>query len=186
MASDVQICNLALAKIGQTPILALSQNAPRAEKCNAVYSLLRDAELSEHNWKFAVAYSELTVVDEDQDSEYTYSFQLPSDYLKEVKIDSNSLDYRIVGDKLYTDADEISIEYIRQVADSGEFSAPFVDLLAARIAKELAWGITNNRTLSIDLAEDYVIVRRRTTGIDSQQGKPRRMFRNLMNESRRL
>ncbi len=185
MASEAQICSAALAMLGQTPISSLSQNAPRAEKCNAVFSMLRDAELGSHNWKFATVYVDLSRVDETPDFNYDYSYQLPGDFLKLTQPDDNTIEYRIVGDKLYTNADEIGIEYIKQVTDSGSFSVQFTDLLTARIAKELAWGITNNRLLAVDVAENYNIVRRRATGVDSQQGTPRKLFRNRMNEARK-
>jgi len=186
MASDAQICSLALAKLGQLPINSLSQSAPRAEKCNAVYALLRDVELSEHNWDFATKYVLLALVDETPAYGYSYSYQLPSDFLKITRVDDTDLDYRIVGDKLYTNINEIGIEYIRQVTDSGEFSAPFIDLLVARLVKDLSWAMTNSKGMVELAAADYIIIRRKAIGVDSQQGKPRKFYKNKMNDARRL
>ena len=184
MASDSQICSVALNMLGQLPISSLSQNAPRAEKCNAIYETIRDIELASHNWKFATVYVELVIVDETPAFDFDYSFQLPQDFLKLVRTDSNSIKYRIVGDKLYTDDDEMYIEYIARITNPGDFSSPFTELLIARLAKDLAWGVTNNKALSIDLAENYKDVRRKATGIDSQAGTPRKLYRNAMNEAR--
>ena len=185
MASDIQICNLALTMLGQAPISSLSQSVPRAEKCNAVYETLRDVEIASHNWRFATEYVLLTQLDEEPDFGYNNVFQLPNDYAKLIRLDSELVEYRIVGNKLYTDEDEIGLEYVKKVTNAGEFSDFFVDLLAARLAKELAWGITNNRTLSIDMAENYNIVRRRAIGLDSQIGTPRKLYRNKMEEARK-
>jgi len=185
MASDAQICSAALTALGLTPISSLTQNAPRAEKCNAIYEIVRDDELSSHNWKFATKYASLVAVDEDPDFEYSAVYQLPNDFLKVVKINDKDTEYKVVGDKIYTNDSEIDLVYISKVTNSGEFSSQFVSLLIARLAKDLAFGVTNNRTLSQDAAANYMCVRRKATGIDSQQGTPRKLRRNTLAEARR-
>ena len=53
-ASDVNICSRSLQELGEEPISALTDNNKRAEKCNLIYSSVRDNLLSMHPWKFAL------------------------------------------------------------------------------------------------------------------------------------
>ena len=175
MASKVDICNLALVALGQTTIMSIDQKAPRAEKCAAIFDMVRDIELSSHNWKFATKYQTLAQSSTDPSFTYDNSFQLPSDYLKLVSLDSSSIEYKIVGDKLYTNEDEIGLIYIFRETDTANFSSEFIDLLAARIARDLAWSITNNKSTMVAMYESYTITRRRAIAIDSQQGTPNKV-----------
>ena len=50
----VDICNLALTKLGQTIITSLSDDNENARRCNLVYEPKRDELLEKHPWGFAV------------------------------------------------------------------------------------------------------------------------------------
>lgn len=61
MAADsVELCNLALAHLGEAPITALNDGTARANACDRVYELVRDELLRSHRWNFAVARSALS------------------------------------------------------------------------------------------------------------------------------
>ena len=61
MASEVQICNLALAKIGDQQITSLTENSKAGRLCNLVYEPLRDATLRAHPWNFAITRETLAL-----------------------------------------------------------------------------------------------------------------------------
>lgn len=52
--SDVAICNLALTQLGANTIASLAEGTETARKCNAIYTLIRDAALRAHPWNFAI------------------------------------------------------------------------------------------------------------------------------------
>ncbi|NBQ76422.1 MAG: hypothetical protein EBU14_13895, partial [Acetobacteraceae bacterium] len=56
MASEVDICNLALANLGDTATVA-SINPPegsaQSEHCSRFYPIARDTLLEMHNWNFS-------------------------------------------------------------------------------------------------------------------------------------
>jgi hypothetical protein len=54
MASDVDICNLALLRLGtRSSISALTEGSTEANACALVYPIVRDTLLAQHHWGFA-------------------------------------------------------------------------------------------------------------------------------------
>lgn len=88
--TDAEVCNLALAKIGEKGFIdALSDDTEAAEICNVLYATSRDAMLEAHPWPFAT-HRELigllasrSVDDSDVRlrTGWSYTYALPSDML---------------------------------------------------------------------------------------------------------
>ena len=55
MASQVDICNYALAKIGSTPIADLMEDSKEARSCLTIYALVRDEVLQVRPWPSCTA-----------------------------------------------------------------------------------------------------------------------------------
>lgn len=83
MASEVQICNLALSHLGDSSTVASidpPEGSAQAEHCAQFYPIARDSLLEMHPWGFAtvrVALAELA----QQWSEWDHCYQQPSDVL---------------------------------------------------------------------------------------------------------
>lgn len=60
MATEVDIVNRALQKIGATRITSLAQNVKEAREASFLYDIVRDAELRAYNWRFAIRRASLT------------------------------------------------------------------------------------------------------------------------------
>ena len=63
ITSDVDICNLALHKIGHDSIDALTDENDAARHCNALYAVERDMMLAAHPWSFALRRIEYDIED---------------------------------------------------------------------------------------------------------------------------
>ena len=59
MASEVDIANRALQKLGAESIVSLTQDSENARACNLCYEPIRDAELRAHPWNFAIKRASL-------------------------------------------------------------------------------------------------------------------------------
>lgn len=57
--TDIDICNLALGKIGARKITSFADNTQSAELCNRFYDTLRQAELRRNGWKFSITRAKL-------------------------------------------------------------------------------------------------------------------------------
>jgi len=58
---EVTICNLALARLGDSRIAALSDSKPEAEYCTLFYEATRDEVLRGHPWNFATTRAALSL-----------------------------------------------------------------------------------------------------------------------------
>lgn len=155
MASDVSICNLALVGLGCNQISSLTEDSEEARKCNAVYSNLRDQELESFPWSFATKRVQLAQLDVTPIFEFAYAFQIPSDCLRTLNIDTTSYSYRIEEDRMLTSYATPMIKYIARITDANKFTQGFTKLLVARIQLELSFGITGSKTQYDVLQKNY-------------------------------
>jgi len=160
MASEVDICNRALQKLGAERITSLSEDSRNARACNAAYSTVRDALLRAHPWNFAIERAELAADATEPAWGRANAFQLPSDFLRLLpnypEDAVNSTDWQIEGQKIYTDDDApIYIRYIKRTTDTATFDPLFVEALSAKMALELCEEITQSNTKKSDLKDDF-------------------------------
>lgn len=170
--SSVQICNYALTLLGKERINSLSEDSTTARACNAIYELVRDACLSEHEWGFATEYVSLGAPLSDEPLfEYDYQFTLPTDCLRVIK--TNLVDgspWEISNGKLLCDSDSVYVKYIKKEESPSLYSPAFSKYLAARLAEELAFPLTGSRTLELDFHQRAERLRLSGFGQDSVEG----------------
>ena len=113
MPSNVDIANLALSNLGADRILAIDEDSENARKVDAIYIFVRDIVLSAHPWNFAVKRTTLALLTETPEFDFTYAFQLPSDYIRVLDTDIPTGKYKIeAGKKLLSNSSAIKIKYI--------------------------------------------------------------------------
>jgi hypothetical protein len=177
MTSVVSICNLALVRVGHTPITALNEEGKGALACNANYEPCRDATLRAHPWNFAIRRVSLAQLSTTPAYEFAYEYQLPTDFLKIIRTQDEAAsvwsEYRIEEGKLRTNAGTVKIEYIAKITDPNKFDPLFVDVLATRIAAEISTWLTDTSTSTQRLWEVYDAKLREARGVDAQEGTPR-------------
>lgn len=170
MASEVAICNIALSALGSEKITALEEDNARARACNLRYEDIRDATFRAHHWNSLQGYA-LLVVDEDAPIfQWDYSYQLPVDCLKVIRMDYELAKWQVLGRKLYTGESPAKIKYTKRVTDPNEFDV----LLIQAIGQHLAWAIcekiTKDTDLKAQLWRDYLIVLAEARSVDGQEG----------------
>lgn len=160
MASEVEIANRALTKIGASRILSLSDDVEAARSVDSLFSIVRDAELRIRMWKFSITRDSLAALVTTPSWGFDYEYQLPSDCLRVVQVndiypgaslsDYRTMDeseWRIEGRKILTDiAAPLKIRYVSQVTDTGQWDAAFTEAFACRLAAELAERLTQSNT----------------------------------------
>lgn len=82
MASEVDICNLALAHLGDEAVVAAispPDGSAQAAHCARFYPIARDAVLEAHNWRFALRRAALAVVSTTElPDEWAYAYAYPN------------------------------------------------------------------------------------------------------------
>jgi hypothetical protein len=149
MASEIEICNLALLRVGAPEIESLTDNNRQAGVVKKLYPLMRDAVLQGHDWGFARREESLAEI-ENVWQGYSYAYQYPADCLELRYLYNNiapiganiSFDIRqsVDGNSrvvLCNITPAIAI-FTAKSTNSGNYTPMFVDALAARLASELA------------------------------------------------
>jgi len=89
VASEVDICNLALAHLGDRATVS-SINPPegsaQAEHCAHFYPIARDTALESHEWGFATVRGTLALLTDTPPPGWTFVYQQPLDCLNIIKL----------------------------------------------------------------------------------------------------
>lgn len=158
MASQVEICNQALTKLGASRITSLLDNSKQAQTLNAIYEVKRDAELAAAPWSFAIERAKLPASSTAPAFEWAYAYPLPADYLAMVQVGDSFVFYSSGngeqdggplfaiegGQVLSNQASPLSIRYVKRVTTAGSYPALFVEALACRLAAEACEALTQN------------------------------------------
>ncbi|WP_282609468.1 hypothetical protein [Pelagibius sp. Alg239-R121] len=172
MTSRVEICNRALDKLGSAPIVSLQDNVKSARACARMFDGVRDAELREHYWNFAVVRKSLPALEEVPVYGFARQYQLPGDCLKVIEVYPPG-DWKVEGRRVLTDLPApLRISFVQRAADASEFDALFVEALAARLAVELCETLTQSNTKKRMALDDYAQAIRRARRIDAIEGTP--------------
>lgn len=128
--SKVQICNLALLRLGTNPITSFTDGTAAANACSLVYDHCRESLLRRHLWNFATDNVELAADATSPAFKYTYRYPLPSDFIRVKEVYNQGSDFTIDGSSLYTDDPApLKLSYIKDVTDSTKFDSMFVESL---------------------------------------------------------
>jgi hypothetical protein len=156
MASVVDICNLALAHLGDEATVSAidpADGSVQAALCSRFYPIARDTLLAHPAiaWGWAqrrATLAALAVTTEDS----SVAYAVPTDYLRALAVKDCagvSYDYIIEGQAdnarvLYTSLDPAYLLYIARVTDPEAFSPGFVSTLSWLLASYLAGPITKD------------------------------------------
>jgi hypothetical protein len=171
MASVVDICNIALQKLGASRIVSLTQDTENARECNLLYEQARDAELRAHPWNFAIKRAQLASSTAPVHGP-TSAYPLPSDCLRLLPQDPcrafDDLDWQIEGRSIVTDdTGALDIRYIYRVTDPNLFDALFVELMACRLAEGLNEKITQSNSKGQQIREDRRVALREARKVNA-------------------
>lgn len=167
MASEVDICNLALSHLGDTATVASldpPEGSVQAEHCARFYPIARDSLLELHPWGFATRRIQLAQLGTGW-PEWDYSYAQPADALNIIAVlppdatDDYSQGLSNVplaaggsyvpkafsceidsngADVIYSDQEDAVLRYTALVSDTTKFSPLFVMTLSWHLASMLA------------------------------------------------
>ena len=188
MADKTTIINRALSLLGAEPIVNLTDNTPEAKIANRFYEESRKSILSECLWNFATKRVVLNAIvgtpvwSLDQVNNI---FQLPSDIIRIFGISAPGAIWRIEGEQLITNVNEIGILYVWDLKDTTKFSASFVDAFSDKLAADMGFSVLNSNTETKMLLEKYDGVSLpKAMAENSQTGTPPQIDDNLWSYSR--
>lgn len=146
MASEVSICNNALVKLGSQTIISLTEDSKKGRLCNQLYPEMRDVILRSHIWKFAIKRKELAQAVGSPVYGWSYSYPLPSDYLRVIEPDIHDYPYKIEGNALLCHEGRVFLQYIYRVTDPNKMDVSFREALSARLAFEMSIPLADDKS----------------------------------------
>jgi len=160
MADETSIANLALAKLGIDPIMALTDASKPAQYCKRFYEETRDEVLSAHRWNFAMKRATLNRLATAPASEWAFAYQLPADCLRILQLNGYEQaeqvgTFSVEGRALFTDHDTAAVRYIGRVEDAAAWPPLFIDALATKLAAKIAAPLTGSRTAANEMLSLY-------------------------------
>lgn len=171
MASKIEITNIALIHLGANLISSFEEDSVEATLANAVWNTTRTSLLRDHPWNFAIKDIEVPQLTEKPLANFNYKYQLPSDCLRLLEVyETNS--YKLMGREIHSNNSSCKVKYVRDVTDTTIWDAAFVDLMAAKLAFELAYPLTKSNSLMQQMGEIYGLKVQKARFIDSTEDIP--------------
>lgn len=165
MVTKTDICNFALAKIGNKKVVSIDNPQTREEKsCNLWYDITRQVALRTGLFNFAIKRDILALPAEHTPAfGWTYQYKLPNDCIKFLGIGdpTQKYDYDVEDGYIMLDDDfdgALPIRYIYDCTDTTKFDPLFIKYLVTLLAVELAGDINkdiNLRNAMEELSEMY-------------------------------
>lgn len=158
-ASNVQIANRALQKLGAKRISSLDQDHPNARSMNAAFERVRRALLRKYTWSFAIKRASVAADSTDETVLNTWKrYSKPNDFIRLIRDDETGfhVDWKIEG--LYilsSTASPLKFKYVADITDPTYYDDLFIEAFAAKLALECATEITDSTTDKESLKDDF-------------------------------
>ena len=143
--TSIDLASNALLLIGEETISSFTDDSTAALIAANLYELTYESLLTLHPWRFASTKSTLSRLTALPVNEWTYAYQLPTDFLVAQHIDDANASYQIYGDKLFTNNTSVVLDYTFK-PDESFLPAYFAELLEYRLAAVFAIPITESTT----------------------------------------
>jgi hypothetical protein len=195
MASQVDICNLALIHLGVKSILSIDEASTQAQKLKALWPTSLDSVLRDHPWNFATRTDSLAQISGETLLNWNYVYQYPSNcvFLRKVlnssTVEGHPEDFKEVLSSLNTKAIAANIqpayaEYTARVTDTSLFDAHFVKLLSYHLGATAAQSLTGKLDLAEKLMGIYGSVLGRAQQMNKNEGTEKAPKRSSYVEAR--
>lgn len=196
-SSPVDVCNLALKRLGSESIVALDEGTDRASLCAILYPQTRDRMLRDFEWNFAQIRIALALSAAHPVFGYANQFPLPplplclkvnetdppdAIYDIENTIDANGV---ITGKAIMTNESALSIRYTGQITDVTQWDASFVDAVAMDLAAQMAYPLTESASKAKEMAGIARDALQHARSVDSQEGSTKQADINVLVDVRR-
>jgi hypothetical protein len=157
MLTKIDICSIALTKLGERPIQSFTEDTATAQLARTLYEPTIDSMLASHPWNFAQADYSLT---KNTDGD----FQLPAEALR--VLSTNAVKYSVSGDRISAAGNSLNIRAIIRIG-SDKFPPYFSSAAATKMAMEFCMPLTDNSAMLRTLSELFNSELRTAKFIDS-------------------
>lgn len=123
MFTKIDLCSMALLKLGEKPIQSLREDSASAQIARTLFDSVVDTLLSMFPWRFA---TQNITLNKNSDGD----FVIPNDVLRIIKSEG-----KIIGNKIVFQSDSLDITAVVRV-ETESFPSYFASLVATKLAME--------------------------------------------------
>ena len=177
----VEICNLALSKLGCNPIQTFGDTSTaEGIQCAANYTASRDTVLESAEWTFNDGQIQPSQAAGSPLVEFKYAWIIPTNVLSvrsasDVNGHDLQHDWKRAGGFVLTNDTPVYLTVGYKVDDTTSFSAGFCAALATYLAAEMCIALTENNNRETALRAEYQMKFDEAKYIDGKQGSPQSM-----------
>jgi hypothetical protein len=136
--TEIDICNLALRKVGAQTVMSFDEQSENARLCKIFYPRVRDIVLRMYRWNCATRRASLVKLAAAPAFGYSSQFALPPDCLFVQRLDDQNVDYKIEGRLLLANASRCNLIYTARVEDPTQFDQLLVQCIYTYLAAEIS------------------------------------------------
>jgi hypothetical protein len=183
MATDVEIANAALRRLGAGTVTSFTQGTKSANCVNDLYVVTRDNFLRAHNWNFASKRVKLAQLSTAPAFGFDYAYALPSDWIRTVSVHDNDAGVSTVTYKEETQDDQnvllcsstdVYLRYVSRVTDPNRMPPDFRTAFSRRLAAEMALDLTASNSIQAasDQEAERLLLRAKSADAKGQRPNP--------------
>lgn len=195
-ASDTDIANRALSKLGDERIASLSEDTAPGRAMAHRFPFVRDLLLQSYPWRFSIKLASLAADASAPLWGYTKRYLLPSDCLRLVSLGDQYIPFsaygvqyqatyfgtsmgeavhEVVGQHIHTDLSApLDIQYVQQVTDTGAFPDVFTEAFACKLAMDAVEELTQSNTKREAAERDFRMAIKEARRVDAFLRPPSR------------
>lgn len=183
MATDVEIANTALRRLGANRIVSFTDGTKSSDSVSEFYDETRDDLLRAHNWNFATQRVKLARLATVPAFGFSYAYGLPSDWLRTVSVHDNdagdgAVEYKeeyLAGQNvLLCSAEDVYLRYVSKITDPNRMPPDFRLALSRKLAAAMAVDLAKSNTLQETCAKEAESITRRAKSADAMGSTPER------------
>jgi len=158
----VDVCNLALRRLGERPIDDLTDETKEAEACNESYEAAVDDVLVMADWTCARHRKTVTVDATAPDFGWDYRYSLPSSpYCLKVLSIEDDPDYEIEGRYILTDQEtSINLKYTKRITDESELDPLLRRAIVLKLAHDISRYLVPSESIRQSIMDEFKAVLR--------------------------
>lgn len=185
MASNVQIANQALRRLGANAILSFADPTAEGILVNDTFFEIRDDLLRDHPWNFASTRTSLAASATAPEWGFKRAFPTPEGFLRLLEVnDQSTYEVKVehiegIGTVFVTDLDApLEILYLSKVDDPELYDPKFRKALALRCAVEWAEPLTATNSVLESVSVEFERALQAAKSADGQEGTPDQLAPN--------
>lgn len=171
------ICSQAAYHLGLSGFTDVEgETSDSAVAINRVYDWAVDIVLREHHWNFALKRAILATESTAPAWGFAYNATLPSDFIREVRINLNGSPYKVEAGKILSNESVIKLLYVRREDNVGMYTPDFADCLALQLAIRACTALTRDDAKKEALQQQYTKTLIKAKRADASEGEPEHLI----------